>query len=116
MKLQVQFLPNPSIKKEFIGGINMNNNEFMNKTVSLYAIENRIYSHEQVELRGLVDDIEYAFVDTELIDLGNKVFLITDNDVENCEIIQEINDGVYNSITIFHISLLEQFIGNFSCK
>lgn len=84
----------------------MNNNEIMNKTVSLYAIENRIYTHEQVELMGLVDDIEYAFVDTELLDLGNKVFLITDNDGENCEIIQEIADGVYNSITIFHISLL----------
>lgn len=80
------------------------------ETTSLYAIEEKIYTHEKIEKLGLVDEIEYAFVDVVLEHLGNDIYIISDNDYENFEVIKYLGDEVYDSLVILPRKKLEDVL------
>lgn len=78
--------------------------------MNLYVIEDMLYSFDEVEKTNGLEDIEYAYVEPELLDIGNDFFMIVDNDNFNFEILKEIKKGVYESLTVERVQKIEDFL------
>lgn len=78
--------------------------------MNLYVIEDMLYSFDEVEKTNGLEDIECAYVEPELLDIGNDFFMIVDNDNFNFEILKEIKKGVYESLTVERVQKIEDFL------
>lgn len=78
--------------------------------MNLYVIEDMLYSFDEVKKTNGLEDIEYAYIEPELLDIGNDFFMIVDNDNFNFEILKEIKKGVYESLTVERVQKIEDFL------
>lgn len=77
---------------------------------NLYAIDNRLYSYKELENQGLVGEEEYTYIEPDLVDLGNDIFLVLDNEAENFELLGRENEDIYHSLTVNSTSILEEVL------
>ena len=78
--------------------------------MNLYVIEDMLYSFDEVEKMNGSEDIEYAYNEPELLDIGNELFMIVDNENFNFEILKKIRKGVYKSLTVERVQLIKDFL------
>lgn len=78
--------------------------------MNLYVIEDMLYSFDEVEKMNGSEDIEFAYIEPELLDIGNELFMIVDNENFNFEILKEIRKGVYKSLTVERVQLIKDFL------
>ena len=78
--------------------------------MNLYVIEGMLYSFEEVEKMNGSEDIEYAYIEPRLLDIGNELFMIVDNDEYHYEILKKIRKGVYKSLTVERVQLIKDFL------
>lgn len=78
--------------------------------MNLYVIEDMLYSFDEVEKMNALEDVEYAYNEPDLLDIGNELFMIVDNENFNFEILKEIKKGVYKSLTVERVQIIEDFL------
>lgn len=78
--------------------------------MNLYVIEDMLYSFEEVEKMNGLEDIEYAYNEPELLDIGNELFMIVGNENYHFEILKKIKSGVYKSLTNERVQIIEDFL------
>lgn len=78
--------------------------------MNLYAIEDMLYSYEEVERMNKVEEIEYDYIEPELLNIGSGLYIITDNEDYNLEIIKYIDKGIYKSLAINEVEKVKSFL------
>ena len=56
------------------------------------------------------EDIKYAYIEPRLLDIGNELFMIVDNDEYHYEILKKIRKGIYKSLTVERVQLIRDFL------
>lgn len=79
---------------------------------NLYAIDDMLYTYDELVKNELEEDVQYSYLELGQIDLGNDIYLIIDNNNTNFEIIQKIEEGIYKSLTIESVEILESVFEN----
>lgn len=77
-------------------------------TVSLYAIGENIYNSDTIVALGIEHNVEYSFIDIQMIDLNDGYFLIAYNDGGVGEILKKVSEGTYTTICAFDLTKLKQ--------
>lgn len=79
---------------------------------NLYAIDDMLYTYEELVKNELEEEIQYDYIEPVQIDLGNDIYLIIDNSNINFEIIKKIKEGIYKSLTVESIEILKNTFEN----
>ena len=79
---------------------------------NLYAIDDMLYTYEELVKNELEEEIQYDYIEPVQIDLGNDIYLIIDNSSINFEIIKKIKEGIYKSLTVESIEILKNTFEN----
>lgn len=79
---------------------------------NLYAIDDMLYTYEELVKNELEEEIQYDYIEPVQIDLGNDIYLIIDNSNINFEIIEKIKEGIYKSLTVESIEILTSVFEN----
>lgn len=79
---------------------------------NLYAIDDMLYTYDELVKNELEEDVQCSYLELGQIDLGNDIYLIIDNNNTNFEIIQKIEEGIYKSLTIESVEILENVFEN----
>lgn len=74
---------------------------------NLYAIDDMLYTYDELVKNGLEKEIQYDYVEPIQIDLGNDIYLIFDNNNVTFEIIKKIDKGIYESLTVNSVEILK---------
>ena len=80
---------------------------------NLYAIDDMLYTYEELVKNELEEEIQYGYIEPVQIDLGNDIYLIIDNSNINFEIIKKIKEGIYESLTVESIEILKSVLKDF---
>ena len=79
---------------------------------NLYAIDDMLYTYDELVKNELEKEIQYDYVEPIQIDLGNDIYLIFDNNNVTFEIIKKIDKGIYESLTVNSVEILESVFEN----
>ena len=79
---------------------------------NLYAIDDMLYTYEELVKNELEEEVQYGYIEPVQIDLGNDIYLIIDNSNINFEIIKKIKEGIYKSLTVESIEILKSTFKN----
>lgn len=79
---------------------------------NLYAIDDMLYTYDELVKNELEEDVQYSYLELGQIDLGNDIYLIIDNSNINFEIIKKIEEGIYKSLTVESIDILRNTFEN----
>jgi len=79
---------------------------------NLYAIDDMLYTYDELVKNELEEDVQYSYLELGEIYLGNDIYLIIDNNNTNFEVIKKIEEGIYKSLTIESVEILESVFKN----
>lgn len=79
---------------------------------NLYAIDDMLYTYDELVKNELEKEIQYDYVEPIQIDLGNDIYIIFDNNNVTFEIIKKIDKGIYKSLTVNSVEILESVFEN----
>ena len=74
-----------------------------NSDINYYAYDDYVISENVAEKIGKISDNHYAYIDPKIIELGNNLYLIINNEETQAEILMKTeDDGVYKSLEVFN--------------
>src|SRR5699024_4019707 len=75
----------------------------VNSDINYYAYDDYVISGNVAEKIGKISDNHYAYIDPKIIELGNNLKLIINNEETQAEILMKTeDDGVYRSLEVFN--------------
>ena len=74
-----------------------------NSDINYYAYDDYVISENVAEKIGKISDNHYAYIDPKIIELGNNLYLIINNEETQAEILMKTeDDGVYKSLEVLN--------------